>query len=130
MSKALLHCSVGQVRLRTVPQRLPVPTSRHVWPKTSILLASASTPSRQVSHKEMLIQSKAEANLQGNTYTAMTKEFFGHMSKEETEQQLQKLGVNTKMLEPEDVARVIVWLLSEASMDVNGVNLPVGEGAP
>ncbi|KAH7266175.1 hypothetical protein B0J15DRAFT_463332 [Fusarium solani] len=39
-------------------------------------------------------------------------------------------GVNTKMLEPEDVARVIVWLLSEASMDVNGVNLPVGEGAP
>ncbi|RSL51783.1 hypothetical protein CEP54_011242 [Fusarium duplospermum] len=66
----------------------------------------------------------------GNTYTAMTKEFFGHMSKEETEQQLQKWGVNTKMLEPEDVARVIVWLLSEASMDVNGVNLPVGEGAP
>lgn len=52
------------------------------------------------------------------------------MSKEETEQQLQKWGVNTKMLEPEDVARVIVWLLSEASMDVNGVNLPVGEGAP
>jgi chanoclavine-I dehydrogenase len=60
----------------------------------------------------------------------MTREFFGHMSKEETEQQLQKWGVNTKMLEPEDVARVIVWLLSEASMDVNGVNLPVGEGAP
>ena len=60
----------------------------------------------------------------------MTKEFFGHMSKEEMEQQLQKLGVNTNMLEPEDVARVIVWLLSEASMDVNGVNLPVGEGAP
>lgn len=34
------------------------------------------------------------------------------------------------MLEPEDVARSIVWLLSEASLDVNGVNLPVGEGAP
>ncbi|EEU45180.1 uncharacterized protein NECHADRAFT_80607 [Fusarium vanettenii 77-13-4] len=86
--------------------------------------------SRQVNHQEIIIQLKAKANLQGNTYTAMTKEFFGHMSKEETEQQLQKLGVNTKMLEPEDVARVIVWLLSEASMDVNGVNLPVGEGAP
>ncbi|KAF4470149.1 oxidoreductase [Fusarium albosuccineum] len=66
----------------------------------------------------------------GNTYTAMTKEFFGHMSREETEQQLNKLGVNIRMLEADDVARVIVWLLSEAAMDVNGVNLPVGEGAP
>ncbi|KAJ3522009.1 hypothetical protein NM208_g13045 [Fusarium decemcellulare] len=61
----------------------------------------------------------------GNTYTAMTKEFFGHMSREETEQQLNKLGVNTRMLEADDVARVIVWLLSEAAMDVNGVNLPI-----
>lgn len=60
----------------------------------------------------------------------MTKEFFGHMSKEETEDQLAKAGVNSKMLDAEDVARSIVWLLSETSLDINGVNLPVGEGAP
>ena len=60
----------------------------------------------------------------------MTKEFFGHMSRQETDQQLAESGINTKMLDPADVARIIVWLLSEASLDVNGVNLPVGEGAP
>lgn len=60
----------------------------------------------------------------------MTKEFFGHMSRQETEHQLAQSGINTKMLDPADVARVIVWFLSEASLDVNGVNLPVGEGAP
>lgn len=52
------------------------------------------------------------------------------MSRQETEHQLAQSGINTKMLDPADVARVIVWLLSEASLDVNGVNLPVGEGAP
>ncbi|CAG9984005.1 unnamed protein product [Clonostachys byssicola] len=66
----------------------------------------------------------------GNTFTAMTSEFFGHMSKEETEEQLGKAGINTKLLDPADVARSIVWLLSETALDVNGVNLPVGEGAP
>lgn len=60
----------------------------------------------------------------------MTKEFFGNQTKEETEQQLAQIGVNTHMLNPNDVARIIVWLLSEASLDVNGVNIPVGEGAP
>jgi chanoclavine-I dehydrogenase len=59
----------------------------------------------------------------------MTSEFFGHMSKAETEEQLAKAGVNATMLDPEDVARAIVWLLSEASLHVNGVNLAVGEGA-
>ncbi|KAI0467598.1 hypothetical protein F4859DRAFT_239482 [Xylaria cf. heliscus] len=66
----------------------------------------------------------------GNTYTPMTKEFFGNLSKEETEQKLEKIGVNSAMLSPSDIARVIVWLLSESSLHVNGVNLPVGEGAP
>ncbi|KAI0863770.1 hypothetical protein F4860DRAFT_511663 [Xylaria cubensis] len=66
----------------------------------------------------------------GNTYTPMTKEFFGNLSKEETEQRLQQIGVNSTMLSPSDIAQVIVWLLSESSLHVNGVNLPVGEGAP
>ncbi|KAF5702728.1 oxidoreductase [Fusarium mundagurra] len=66
----------------------------------------------------------------GNTYTPMTKEFFGEMSRDEMEDKLQQWGLGTKMLEPEEVARVIVWLLSGASMGVNGVNLPVGPGAP
>lgn len=60
----------------------------------------------------------------------MTKAFFGHLSREETEDRLRRAGVGAKMLEAEDVARSIVWLLSEASLDVNGVNLPVGEGIP
>lgn len=68
--------------------------------------------------------------VKGNTYTPMTKEFFGEMSREEMEEKLHQWGLGAKMLEPEDVARVIVWLLSEASMGVNGVNLPVGPGAP
>ncbi|KAI1747966.1 hypothetical protein F4782DRAFT_543175 [Xylaria castorea] len=48
----------------------------------------------------------------------------------ETEQKLQEIGVNSTMMNPSDVAQVIVWLLSESSLHVNGVNLPVGEGAP
>lgn len=60
----------------------------------------------------------------------MTKAFFGHLSREETEDRLRQAGVGARMLEAEDVARSIVWLLSEASLDVNGVNLPVGEGIP
>ncbi|RYC58835.1 hypothetical protein CHU98_g7376 [Xylaria longipes] len=66
----------------------------------------------------------------GNTYTPMTKEFFGNLSKEETEQKLQKIGVDSTLLSPSDIAQVIIWLLSESSLHVNGVNLPVGEGAP
>ena len=60
----------------------------------------------------------------------MTKEFFGHLSRQETEDQLKQAGINSKMLDAEDIARTIVWLLSEASLDINGVNLPVGEGIP
>ncbi|KAI8944211.1 hypothetical protein F4801DRAFT_600207 [Xylaria longipes] len=48
----------------------------------------------------------------------------------EMEQKLQKIGVDPTLLSPSDIAQVIVWLLSESSLHVNGVNLPVGEGAP
>jgi chanoclavine-I dehydrogenase len=72
-----------------------------------------------------------KANLvKGNTYTPMTKEFLGELSKEETEETLHKWGFGTKMLDPEDVARAVIWLVSDASMDINGVNLPVGCGVP
>jgi chanoclavine-I dehydrogenase len=61
----------------------------------------------------------------------MTKQFFGESSsKEDLEEKLSHWGLGNKMLDPEDIARLIVWLLSEASMGINGVNLPVGEGAP
>ncbi|TLD19103.1 hypothetical protein PspLS_09831 [Pyricularia sp. CBS 133598] len=39
-------------------------------------------------------------------------------------------GHQAQGIYPEDVARVIVWLLSEHSLTVNGVNLPVGGGQP
>lgn len=35
-----------------------------------------------------------------------------------------------QMLEPADIARAIVYLLSEESDKISGVNLPVGTGAP
>lgn len=34
------------------------------------------------------------------------------------------------LMGPSAIARTIVWLLSEQSLDVNGVNLPVGPGIP
>lgn len=40
----------------------------------------------------------------------------------------QALGMN--MLDPMDIARAVVYLLSEESEHVVGVNLAVGSGAP
>jgi len=33
-------------------------------------------------------------------------------------------------VEPEDIAEVITWLLSEDSSKVSGINMPVGDSAP
>lgn len=40
----------------------------------------------------------------------------------------QNLGMN--MLDPSDIARAVVYLLSDESEHIAGVNLPVGSGAP
>lgn len=37
-------------------------------------------------------------------------------------------GMN--LIEPSDIARAIVYLLSDESEHISGVNLPVGSGAP
>lgn len=34
------------------------------------------------------------------------------------------------LLEPDQVSDTIVWLLSEASDGISGVNIPIGTGAP
>ncbi|KAG4254681.1 hypothetical protein BFJ72_g14784 [Fusarium proliferatum] len=67
--------------------------------------------------------------LPGNTTTPMTDQFFEGMPKEMREQVMEKGGLAAS-IQPEDVARAIVWLLSENSLTVNGISLPVGEGAP
>jgi chanoclavine-I dehydrogenase len=41
---------------------------------------------------------------------------------------VQSMGMN--LLQPVDIARAIVYLLSEESDKISGVNLPVGSGAP
>ncbi|EXJ67397.1 oxidoreductase [Cladophialophora psammophila CBS 110553] len=61
----------------------------------------------------------------GATLTPMSEVFFPGQSIEESSKAL-----NMVLMGPESIARPIVWLLSEDSADVNGVNLPVGEGAP
>ena len=58
--------------------------------------------------------------------TPMLKDFFGDVSDPEAKQQMLSIGASTRVLDPSDVARSIVWLLSEASLDVFGINLPVG----
>ncbi|KAI0203884.1 hypothetical protein F4808DRAFT_457589 [Astrocystis sublimbata] len=65
-----------------------------------------------------------------NTFTPLTKVFFGNLTKEETELKLQSIDVPSTMLDPSDIAQVIFWLLSASSVHINGVNIPVGEGAP
>ncbi|KAF9769584.1 hypothetical protein IL306_012996 [Fusarium sp. DS 682] len=67
--------------------------------------------------------------LPGNTITPMTQQFFKDTPPEVYEQVMKKGGLG-ESIQPEDVARAIVWLLSENSLTVNGVSLPVGEGAP
>ncbi|PSN60464.1 NAD(P)-binding protein [Corynespora cassiicola Philippines] len=67
--------------------------------------------------------------LSGNTLTPMTKEFFGGDSAKEIQAKIENTGLRS-VIQAGDVARAIVWLLSENSLNVNGVSLPVGEGAP
>jgi len=38
------------------------------------------------------------------------------------------LGMN--LIQPIDIAKAIVYLLSEESSHISGINLPVGSGAP
>jgi len=60
----------------------------------------------------------------------MTKEFFKGLDEEAIRATMEGVGLPVKPMGPADIARSVVWLLSESSLDVNGVNLPVGEGAP
>ena len=55
----------------------------------------------------------------------MLKDFFGDVSKTETKERMEGGGFPMNVLDPADVARSIVWLLSEASLNIHGVNLPV-----
>jgi chanoclavine-I dehydrogenase len=67
--------------------------------------------------------------MSGNTFTPMTKSSFGDATLEQVNQAAKQLGIGPAM-EASDIARPIVWLLSENSLHVNGVSLTVGEGAP
>jgi chanoclavine-I dehydrogenase len=67
--------------------------------------------------------------LVGNTRTPMREEFFKGASDEAVKDILKKMDL-MGVVEPVDVGRAIVWLLSEDSLNVNGVSLTVGEGAP
>lgn len=60
----------------------------------------------------------------------MTKVFFGDIPEGKFEETMEAYGLPPTPLQPEDVARVIVWLLSENSLDVNGNGLPVGGSEP
>lgn len=66
----------------------------------------------------------------GSTLTPMTKVFFGDIPEGKFEETMEAYGLPATPLQPEDVARVIVWLLSENSLDVNGIGLPVGGSEP
>ncbi|KAI7908822.1 hypothetical protein M0657_012119 [Pyricularia oryzae] len=68
--------------------------------------------------------------LPGSTLTPMTKVFFGDIPEGKFEETMEAYGLPPTPLQPEDVARVIVWLLSENSLDVNGNGLPVGGSEP
>ncbi|KAF5682672.1 oxidoreductase [Fusarium circinatum] len=67
--------------------------------------------------------------LPGNTTTPMSDQFFEGLPQEMRDQAMAKIGLSSN-IQPEDIARAVVWLLSENSLTVNGVSLPVGEGAP
>lgn len=34
------------------------------------------------------------------------------------------------VVEPSDIAKAVVWLLSDDTIQISGVNIPVGPGAP
>ena len=55
----------------------------------------------------------------------MLKDFFGDVTKTETREKMEGGGFPMNVLDPSDVARSIVWLLSEASLPIHGVNLPI-----
>ena len=61
----------------------------------------------------------------GVTSTPMLKDFFGDVTKTETREKMEGGGFPMNVLDPSDVARSIVWLLSEASLPIHGVNLPI-----
>ncbi|TVY54929.1 Chanoclavine-I dehydrogenase easD [Lachnellula cervina] len=61
----------------------------------------------------------------GATNTPMMPQFFPEGNAEAA---TQNLGMN--MLDPSDIARAVVYLLSDESEHIAGVNLPVGSGAP
>ncbi|KAI6355241.1 hypothetical protein MCOR25_008283 [Pyricularia grisea] len=68
--------------------------------------------------------------LPGPTLTPLLKVGLGAWSDEDRATN----GINgrrgTTPIYPEDVARTIVWLLSEHSLTVNGASVPVGQGRP
>lgn len=61
----------------------------------------------------------------GATLTPMMAQFFPQGNSIES---VGASGMN--LIQPEDIARAIVYLLSEESECITGVNLPVGTGAP
>jgi chanoclavine-I dehydrogenase len=63
--------------------------------------------------------------MSGATLTPMMAQFF---PEGQGEAAVQSMGMN--LLQPVDIARAIVYLLSEESDKISGVNLPVGSGAP
>ncbi|EXJ92428.1 hypothetical protein A1O3_00979 [Capronia epimyces CBS 606.96] len=64
----------------------------------------------------------------GNVETPMMDDILPSTSPEQRRQLIRASGMDP--MHPSSVARVIAWLLSEDSLDVTGVNLPVGQGYP
>ena len=58
----------------------------------------------------------------------MTEVFAG--GKDALELQSKPGGLFAKLIDPADIAQTIVWLLSDDSSQVNGVNLLVGDALP
>ena len=57
----------------------------------------------------------------------MLNQFFGDVSSSETRESMKGMGLSANLLDPASVARSIVWLLSEASVPVYGLNLAISE---
>ncbi|KAF5715316.1 hypothetical protein FMUND_6914 [Fusarium mundagurra] len=62
--------------------------------------------------------------LPGNTTTPMSDQFFEGLPQEMRDQIMEKAGLSSS-IQPEDIARAVVWLLSENSLTVNGEEIIV-----
>lgn len=60
----------------------------------------------------------------------MSPAFVTGLSQDEVKAVVASMGFTGAIMKADGVARSIVMLLSEQSVGINGVNLPVGSGIP